>query len=393
MSSRNSKAPASVVLLILAAAVAQPQPPIPATGNGSVSGVVLNSASGTPLPRAYVTLMVFGNTGVQSFGAVTDTEGKFTIGALPPGQLSLNLEHVGFIAPATGNRLPDPQLRADEKKEGLKLTLTPTGAISGRVLDAEGGPVQGAIVSLDGAPSGVNPATSDEKGQFRISGVPPGLYRVAANPAVMPFPSEIRTDGTSEVHYARTYYPATLTVKDGQRLELRAGAEAEGIDIRLVRTPVVSISGKVLDAPAGGKIVVRAMASAATGYGSQMAPSVKPDGSFQFWQLDPGKYTLVATSAPQGSGLQNGVQSAPVDVEVSGHDIEHIELPMIQPFDVTVQLGFADPKAREAPTMPVRPAPGQPIAAQTTPRPPRQSCRGRSGSGRPGSYHNGLWRR
>ena len=372
MSRRNSRTRGGVMLLTLAtaAAMAQPQPPMPATGNGSVAGVVLNSATGAPLPRTHVTLYVFGNTGAQLFGTVTDAEGKFTIGALPPGQLSLNLDHVGFIAPATGNRLPDAQLRADEKKEGLKLSLTPTGAISGRVLDAEGIAVQGAIVSLDAAPSGVNPVTSDEKGQFRISGVPPGWYRVVANPAVMPFPAEIRTDGTSEVHYARTYYPASLTVKAGQRIELLAGAEAVGIDIHLVRTPVVSLSGRVFDAPTGGKTVVRLVASAATGGGTQMAPSVKQDGSFQFWQLDPGKYTLVATSTSQGPGLQHGVQAAPVDVEVSDRDIEHIELPMMQPFDVTIQLGFADPKASEAPTMPARPIPGQPPPAEGAPRQP-----------------------
>ena len=63
--------------------------------------------------------------------------------------------------------------------------------------------LQGAIVSLDGAVFGINPTTSDEKGKFRISGVPPGRYRVTANPAVKPFPAEIRTDGTSKVHYAR----------------------------------------------------------------------------------------------------------------------------------------------------------------------------------------------
>lgn len=373
MSSLSSKASAGVLLLTLAAAaVAQPQPqqPMPATGNGLVAGVVVNSATGAPLPRTYVTLYVFGNTGVQPFGAVTDAEGKFAIGALPPGQLNLNVDHVGFVAPAAGNRLPDPQLRPDEKKEGLKLSLTPTGTISGRVLDGEGGAVQGAIVSLDGTPFGVNPATSDEKGQFRLSGVPPGLYRVVANPAVMPFPPEIRTDGTSEVHYARTYYPSALTLKAGQRLELRAGADAVGIDIRLVRTPIVSLSGRVVDAPLGGKTVVRAVSSAATGSVSQLAPSVKQDGSFQFWQLDPGEYTLVASSTSQGSGVQRGVQSAPVEVEVSGRDIERIELSMIQPFDVTVQLGFADPKAREAPTMPVRPSPGQPPPAQAAPRQP-----------------------
>jgi hypothetical protein len=375
MSSRNSKRLAGVLLLSLAAAaaaLAQPQPPAPATGNGSVSGVVTDSATGAPLPRTHVAVMVLGNTGVQTFSTVTDAEGKFTIGGLPPGRFILNVDHVGYVAPASGNRLSDSQLRPDEKKDGLKLTLTPTGGISGRVLNAEGGAAQGAIVSLEPATPGVNLVTSDEKGQFRISGVPPGRYRLAANPAVMPFPPEIRTDGTREVHLARTYYPDALTVKAGQRVEVGAGAETLGIDIRLVRTPVVTLSGRVLDVPAGGKTQVRAVASAATGGGVQMAGYVKADGSFQIWQLDPGKYTLIATNTSQGPGLQRGVQSAPVEVEVSGMDIEHIDLPMIQPFDVSVQLRFDDAKARELPMMQARPVPGQPPPAQGAPPQPMQ---------------------
>ena len=379
MSSRNIKRLARVLALSLAAAaaaLAQPQPPTPATGNASVSGVVTNSATGAPVPRARVGVTLPGNIGRQDFGtgAVTDAEGKFTIEGLPAGRFLLNVDRVGFAAPASGNRLSDSQLQPGEKKENVKLTLTPTGGISGRVLNAEGGAVQGAIVSLDGTQFGINPSTSDEKGQFRISSVPPGRYRVVANPAVMPFPPEIRTDGTSEVHYAKTFYPDALTVRGGQRVEVGAGVDATGIDIRLVRTPVVTLSGKVLDMPAGGKTVVRAVASAATGGGVQTAVNVKADGSFQIWQLDPGKYTVIATgttSTVPGLGPQSGLQSTPAEVEVAGADIEHIELRMIQPFDVNVQLAFDDAKAREVPTMAVlQGGPGQPPATPGAPRQP-----------------------
>jgi protocatechuate 3,4-dioxygenase beta subunit len=369
MSSRNSRWLAPVLALTAAAAVsAQPQPqqPAPATANASVSGVVTNSVTRAPLPRAHVMLMVFGNSGTRVLNTVTDAEGKFTFSGLPAGRFMLNVDRVGFVPPAAGNRMPNSQLRADDKIEDLKLSLTPTGGISGRVLDAGGAPVQGAIVSLDGAPFGFNPTTSDEKGQFRISGVPPGRYRVAANPAVMPFPAEIRTDGTREVHYARTYYPDALTAKAGQRVEVGPSAEVMGIDIRLASTPVVTLSGRVLDLPAGGKTVVRAVASAATGGGVQMANNVRPDGSFQIWQLDPGKYTVIATN----TGQQRSLQSTPVEIEVAGLDIEHVELRMIQPFDVTAQLAFDDAAAREIPAMPARQGPGQPPNAQGAPRQP-----------------------
>jgi hypothetical protein len=378
MSSRNSNGLARALMVILAAGTVaaqppQPQQPAPPVGNASVSGSVTNSATSAPVPRAHVALVVFSNPSVQTYSTLTDAEGKFTFNGLPPGRFNLNVDRVGFVVPATGNRLPNTQLRPDSKIEDLKLSLTPTGAISGRVLNTDGAAVQSAIVSLDGAPFGINPTTSDEKGQFRISGVPPGRYRVAANPAIMPFPPEICTDGTREVHYARTYYPDALTVKAGQRVEVGAGAEVMGIDIRLVRTPVVTLSGRVMDVPAGGKTVVRAIASAATGGGVQMANNVRPDGSFQIWQLDPGKYTVVATNTTQGPGAQHSLQSTPVDIEIAGVDIEHIELRMIQPFDVSAQLGFDDAKAREVPAPPTRQGPGQPVARRIMLRPDGQT--------------------
>ena len=381
MSCRNSKWLPGLLALCLATAAAvqaQPQPPVsataPAAANASVSGSVTNSVTGVPLPRAHVAVIVLGNTGTQSsVGTMTDAEGKFTIGNLPPGRFILNVDRTGFVAPATGNRLSDSQLRPDEKKEDVKLTLTPTGGISGRVLNAEGGEVQGAIVSLDGAAFGINPTTSDEKGQFRISGVPPGRYRVLANPAVMPFPPEIRSDGTRETHDARTYYPDALTVKAGLRVEVGAGAEVRGIDIRLVRTPIVTLSGRVLDLPAGGKTLVRAVASAATGGGTQTANIVKADGSFQIWQLDPGKYTVVATNSSQSSGPARTLQSAPVEIEVDGRDIGNIELRMIQPFDLTARVSFDDSKAREGQTMSMPPGPpssGSPSSGSQSSVPP-----------------------
>src|SRR5579883_971207 len=320
MSQRNSTVARWAALGLMAGglAMAQPQQQAPAAGNGSISGTVTNSVTGAPLPRAHVEVFFLLTNSSQMFSATTDDQGKFAITALPAGRFILNVQRTGFVTPPNGNRLADTQLRPDEKKENLKFALTPTGGISGRVLDSGGGPIQGAIVSLEGAPYGINPSTTDEKGQFRISSVPLGRYRVAANPAVMPFPPEIRTDGTHEVHYARTYYPDVLADKDAQRVEVGAGAEVMGIDIHLVRTPVVTVSGKVSDMPSGAATIVRAQSIAVPAV--QGNGRVRSDGSFQIWQLDPGEYWIVAIATSQG--VQRRMQSIPVVVRIADTDIE-----------------------------------------------------------------------
>ena len=370
MCSRNS----ALLILTAWAMMGQVQPPAAAPGNGSVSGDVSNSLTGAPVPRARVQVIIVGNSIAQSFTATTDDQGKFTIGGLPPGRIIVNnIERAGFVMTVGAIRPSDAQLRADEKKENLKLTLTPTGAISGRVLDSGGSVVQGAIVSVEGTFGitrawEINPSMTDEKGRYRISGLPPGRYRVVANPAAMPFPPEIRTDGTREVHYARTYYPDALKEGESQRVEVGGGAEAMGMDIHLVRTPVVTVSGKV-SGVAGATTVVRAQSTAAQAV--QATARVGRDGSFQIWQLDPGEYMIAAIASQQGG--QRRLQSAPVEVEIAGADIEKMALRIVQPFDLVCRLAFDDAKAREMPAPPSRP--GQPAASQPQPMPRRFSIR------------------
>ena len=72
--------------------------------------------------------------------------------------------------------------------------------------------------------------------------------------------------------------------------------------------------------------------------------TVKADGTFTISNLDPGKYTLIADAF--GAGPQRRLQSAPVDIEVAGMNIEHLELRMIPPFEVTGQLHFDDAQIR-----------------------------------------------
>jgi hypothetical protein len=201
-------------------------------------------------------------------------------------------------------------------------------------------------------------AIADEQGRYRIGGLGPGKYRVQASPPVSLFPREVRTDGSEEVHYSATYYPDSLARASARRLDVRPAADLSGIDIRLVRTALLSVSGKVSGMPGGNAGTnIEVMREGAFDYGGP--PNiVKPDGSFTISPIDPGKYTLVAVSYGQ-----HNVQSAPVDIEVTGANLERIELRLIPPFEVSGQMRFDDEAAR-MPRQPGPPQPGQPAAAQ-----------------------------
>jgi hypothetical protein len=265
--------PAAAMFLPAAAMLAQTAPP-----SFSVSGTVTNSVTGEPVLRAHVTVHCTAGQ-EQVYGALTNAKGEFTVGQLPGGSCWASAERVGFVALTNTNS----SFTSGAATEGIKLTLTLTGAITGRVFDSAGEPAQGVNVTTEGLGT-----TTDDRGQFRLGGISRGKYRVRAAPQAMQFPQEIRSDGSADIHESPTYYPDSLSAKTAQRLEVKAGAEVSGVDIRLVRTPVVMASGKVTGLPPGVKNVMVIISPPRQG------ADVKPDGTFTIGRLDPGKYTLVA---------------------------------------------------------------------------------------------------
>lgn len=341
---------------VLSAAAAWAQPPggTPPSGRpqpdappASASGVVNNSVTSGPVERAHVMLRLFANGDQQSYGTFTDADGKFTLAQIPAGQYSIVVEKAGFVTPTgIGAPMNNVNLKPGDKTENLKLKLTPDGAIYGRVLDPEGEPVEGCQVSVQSTSMNRNSGTTDEKGRFRIGGLAPDKYTVLATLNDLPFPPETRTDGTTDTHLARTYFPGVLDLKSAQRVQVAPGAEVTGIDIHLIAAPIVQVSGKVTDIPPGSQVAVQVVTPQPNGGSMSNQTPVKADGTFQIWRMDPGKYSLIAVV--QQSGMSR-TQSAPFEIDVGSANIEHIELRLIAPFDLTGQIAYDDAKARYQP--------------------------------------------
>lgn len=309
----------------------------------SLQGVVTNSVTGEPVLRAHVSLRPRSSErpGVQKhFGALTTSEGKFSIAAIDPGRYSLTVEKPGFLALFPKNA-PDLNLQPGDTRNDLKLALVPAGSITGRVLNADGEPMENVRVAVDRG--SLSEGTTDDNGKFRIGGLNPGRYRVRALPQTMMVPPEIRTDGTTEVHYSPTYYPSALLSGSAGRVEVRAGAETAGADIRLLRTPILRVSGTVTGLPAGAQ---NAYIQMVRRHGTMNGGLVKADGTFAMWKLDPGAYTIEAVwDRPDGTPMR----SSPAEIEVAESNIDHIVLNMIPPMDLSGHVTFDDERARLRP--------------------------------------------
>src|ERR1039458_1281496 len=345
MRNQRSKWRIAGVFLSAAAAIGMAQE---TSSNASVAGRVTDSTTGKPVLHAHVWLYPQSGSR-QHYGALTGADGKFSIAQLPPGQYSFSADAAGFQTPPI---VPDRRtnllaLRPGDHKDDLDLTLTPFGAISGRVIDAEGRPMQGVGISALGPDGLRDGAISDPDGQYRLDSLPPGKYRVRAAPRALNLPPEIRSDGTTEVHYVTTYYPASLTAESAAPLDVAPGIERKGTDIRLLRSPIVVVRGTVSGIPAGVPSVgiavnkVEPRRAPNTGRGAmRYVHRVNPDGSFAIWGLDPGSYLFTAQS--NGAGWQ----SPPVEVPVATKDIDGVVLGVISQFDISGQILPDDERSR-----------------------------------------------
>lgn len=323
----NLSAACSIFLLALPLA-AQTDDAKPA----SIEGVVKDSVSGAPIPRAHVTLEP------RQYSAIASAEGKFAIGGITPGQYKLSAQRPGFV---TGHNEFRIALGAGETKADAEIALEPTGGIAGRVTDEDGQPMDSAQVQVQNGPGTTASRITDENGQFRMGGLAPGRYRVRASPAnVWSGRPEIRTDGTVEHHDVTTYYPGVVAPEAAGSVVVRPGADTQGIDIRLMRVPFVRVSGKVTGIPPGTQ---NAAVNASTRDGGDNA-FIDPDGSFEFWRLNPGRYALDAEwKAPNGERADTGR----IEIEVGDANIDNIELHSVPPSDIAGHLEYEDDAVKE----------------------------------------------
>src|SRR5437762_9246348 len=109
---------------------------------------------------------------------------------------------------------------------------------------------------------------TDDRGIYRIYGLAPGQYIVSAGSARNPITSLL----AKRPRRVQTFYPGVADEAKSKPVEVLAGAEASGIDIKLgIADKGFTVNGRVLTAEAGAPI-----ANAMVVYNAR-APEGKPD--------------------------------------------------------------------------------------------------------------------
>jgi hypothetical protein len=282
---------------------ARPRPPTDAAENTSVIKGRVVDADGRPLRQVQVRL--FGSLARDPRNESTDTDGRYEADELPADSYTLIASKTGYTTTEFGQRrasYPGTKVRVGvgEVIERIDITLPHAGAITGRVSDENGDPVQGATVSLlrlqfaNGRRTMVDAGQgrrTNDLGRFRLFGVQPGRYALVASAATA---GSFRLPG-----YAPTYYPSSLAAGDAQLVTVASGAADTIVELRLIPGRVAKVSGTAFDSsdqPYRGRLYLApSERSGVVGTTAQTAP--QPDGTFEFINVVPGDYVL-QTSAP-----------------------------------------------------------------------------------------------
>jgi Carboxypeptidase regulatory-like domain len=225
-----------------------------ASASGSIKGRVVGDA-GEPVAGASVTLSPRG-TNQQAYRAqrtVTDDEGNFTLTGLDPGLYSVGANSPGYftdVDPST-NR---PTIY--RPGDAATVRLVKGGAVTGTVTDPQGEPLVSITVrayrlrDLDGRTYGFGgynfEDNTDDRGVYRIYGLPPGVYIVSAGSSGRGY-----YPGWASAYEGNvlTFYPSA-TRDTASELTVRAGQENAGVDIRYRDEPGRRVTGSVV-LPAG----------------------------------------------------------------------------------------------------------------------------------------------
>ncbi len=163
-------------------------------GSAIIRGRIVAGDTGKPLRRARVTV-TGPELGGEPRNTSTDTDGRYEFTDLPAGFFTLRVTRGGYLPLAYGQRRPreaPKPLRLLDKQvvERVDMALPRMSIITGRVLDETGDPIEGVnihavrLIFRDGqrrlVPVGVPQNRSDEDGEFRLTGLAPGMYYVLA---------------------------------------------------------------------------------------------------------------------------------------------------------------------------------------------------------------------
>jgi uncharacterized protein (DUF2141 family) len=396
---------ALVISTLLGTQQSQPRDSAAATvaGTARLSGIVVtDERPPRPMRRAIVTIS--GSTLPLSRSTITDDGGRFEFHELPAGRFTVTAARKAYVTTGVGARRAGRpgtavSVAAGANVEGLRITLPKGAVLTGVVSDINGAPIPSLPVSvfrLTPSYASAGSDITDDRGVYRVYGLSPGDYVVAAVPrttgvgdmAVMSEKEidtalralERRTSPTTaerpgaavanEVDdgsvrraysFAPSYHPGTAVASDATKITVAAGEERSGLDFTLGMVPTASVGGVVtgIDGQPARDVQLSILSigpSLPLVFGmTELTPShTGADGTFLFASVTPGTYRITARRMPGAASMPPGAVAPPstaqgrgpttewavAEVTVNGDDVAGLSLSMRPGLKLTGRVVF-----------------------------------------------------
>jgi len=271
----------------------------------------------------------------------TDESGQYEFRDVRPGRYRVGARMNGHVpmgfdrprASALGRLIAV----ASERINGVDITLPRLGAVSGRITDESGSPIEGALVTIvetrfeDGRrvlvqPSGVGVRPSDDRGQYRVFGIEPGRYFVRAGAGD---PGGLRyglATGSEMPGYMSSFFPGTPVAADAASVDVGPSGNVTGVDFPLVRTATATVSGRILMAQNqtfGGRLEISPRWRGELVAAGSSGAIVDRDGRFEFRDVAPGEYVI---SFYRGRNGSTEGEFGAMRVSVGGDNVSGVSL-------------------------------------------------------------------
>lgn len=328
-------------------------PAKPATGTAIIRGTVLAADTGAPVRRAQVRAM--SSDGQDNRVTLSDDQGRFELKDLVGGRYTVMASRTGFVTMQYGQRRPNErgtpvEVAAGGVRDKVAFGLPRGGVITGRLTDEVGDPLADAQVQVlrsmfTNSGRRLMPAgrmdTTDDQGAFRLHGLAPGEYVIAANyrsVLTMMNPGS-RPSGDADQGFAPTYYPGTPAMGDAQRVIVALGQEVSGISFAMTPTRVARVAGRVTGGTPGEYegFVSLSPEDMATGPGIGGGAQLQADGAFEMNGVAPGRYVLRVQ--PRGNRRDDDPVGL-VTLTVAGADLTGLVIPLLPPSRIVGRIEF-----------------------------------------------------
>lgn len=304
-----------LLVLLLGCHFAQAQPAIPAAY--SLRGQIVNTLTGQPLGNTLI------HVARQDWKQATpeveaDSDGRFTLPPLPEGRYLLSVSRfdlgtVFYGEYPDGATISSIAIGPDTQPQQV-FKITPPGEIRGTVRDEFGEPVEGAevltlfreqqdgrIVYFSGGLS-----QTDDRGMYRLNQIRAGRYLVCArlyNPRIAAADGTLEFSATAPRRFYPDACPPTGNAANVQAVVLAPGQRAS-IDLSLIPTTTLQVSGQVVGVPAKSNLSVQLigvdnnqrLGAGRTGEVDQQ------EHTFRISGVSPGAYEVVAGAFVNESG-------------------------------------------------------------------------------------------